>query len=382
MRLEVSAGAVRTQVGGSWRDIDTTVVPGEGRIEVVAPATEMSFSDGSAGEPLVRMVRDGHELALDVPFDLPEPVLGGDTVTYKEVLDGVDLIMTVNPDGTGFSEVLRVADADAAADPAMAQLALPLEVTDGLSVEEVPEGGFAAVDEDGSPVFVARPALMWDSSAGTANSGTTGMSGLLSLPRRAEEAVRNAHARLEAPVVGDEVTEMDLAVSADEVVVTPDAGMLADPETVWPVYIDPAVGSNTRTEWMAVRDSGGGTAYKFPVDEGVGFCNTAQTTSSPCNPYTFRSRLLWEFTWLSILPDLEPSHLVSATFTATGTNAYSCTPSAIQLYRVNDFTSATTFTTSGPWTVDRLVQAHVTRSLTRFPGQFGLGDHAAVAAAV
>ncbi|MEK8225032.1 hypothetical protein NKG05_01015 [Oerskovia sp. M15] len=163
-RVETSAVAVRTDVNGAWEDIDTSVVGGSGRLEVAAPALAMSFSDGSAGEPLARIVRDGHELVFDAPFDLTVPVVEGSQVTYPGVFEGVDLVVSVHEDGTGFSEVLRVESPAAAANPALAQLSFPVQTTQGLSVV-ADEGGFVAVDGAGEEVFTSPTPLMWDSSA-------------------------------------------------------------------------------------------------------------------------------------------------------------------------------------------------------------------------
>lgn len=360
MQLDVAAAAIRTHVGeeGGWRDIDTTVVQGDGRIEVAAPATEMSFSDGSQGEPLARIERDGHELTLDMPFDLPAPSLRGDSVTYGDVLPGVDLVVTVGPDGTSFSEVLRVQTPEAADNPALRELAMPLQTSDGLMVTPSNDGGFEAATGDGSTVFTGQPPQMWDSAADRAAfSSVSPLVAPMQLTLAAAEVARHAQSRPEAPAAGDAVAPIPMDVTQDDIVLTLPTDVLDDPDTVWPVYIDPSVGSDKRSEWMAVRDSGGGVEYMFPGDEGVGYCNTAQLNSGSCSPYTFTSRLMWEFSGMSELANLQPANIISASFTANGTNAYSCTASLVQLYRVNDFTSATTFASSGPWTSDRLVQA-------------------------
>ncbi len=57
---------------GDWVPIDASfTAPQEGRVGLVAPAVDMTFSDGTVGEPLAVLVKDGHELVYDMPFDLP-----------------------------------------------------------------------------------------------------------------------------------------------------------------------------------------------------------------------------------------------------------------------------------------------------------------------
>lgn len=363
MRLEVSNVAVRTRVHGPWQDVDTTVVPAKGRVEVVAPAVAMSFSDGSAGEPLARIVRDGHELTMDVPFELTEPVLTGSTVTYPAVLPGVDLLVTVHEDGTGFSEVLRIADPQAAANPELAELTLPITTSDGLQVQDSQSGTFEAVTADGEVVFDSPTALMWDSSAdeavlGVGPAGADPLTQLLAASQEAVALAQNYVERQDAPVTGDEVAALDVQVDSDALTVVPDESLLTDPATVWPVYVDPPV-SGFRQEWTAVRDTRAAD-YKFTHynGQGVGYCNTADPYGSSCGSPAFKSRLMWEFTNLTALPALSSANIISAEFAATGYHAYSCTPSTVQLYRVDDFGQSTQWPGGTAWNdPSRLVTA-------------------------
>jgi hypothetical protein len=173
-RVETSATAVRTDVNGAWEQIDTTVVESAAGLEVVAPTFEMRFSDGTdPAEPLARIVKDGHELTFDVPFELTDPAVDGAQVTYPEVLEDVDLIVTVHEDGTGFSEVLRVATPEAAANPELAQLSFPVTTSEGLSVSSH-DGGFEASDAAGDEVFTSPTPLMWDSATPTSSAPPSG----------------------------------------------------------------------------------------------------------------------------------------------------------------------------------------------------------------
>src|SRR5674476_475805 len=100
--VESYADPVRVrQDSGVWQQIDTTLVEaGDGWVPRVA-ATGMVFSAGGDG-PFVTM-RDlrGKDLSWGWPTDLPEPVVGGNTLTYADVVEGGDLVVTALP--TGFS---------------------------------------------------------------------------------------------------------------------------------------------------------------------------------------------------------------------------------------------------------------------------------------
>ncbi|SCF98961.1 hypothetical protein [Streptomyces sp. Ncost-T10-10d] len=130
---------VRTRRAGKWVDIDTGLrrLDGVG-IAPVASAADVVFSAGGSRDPLVRMVKAGRELSLSWPGALPAPVLSGSSVTYPEVLPDVDLRMTAEPDG--FSQVLVVKSAEAAANPALAELKLPM-AGKGLTVRSTVAGG-------------------------------------------------------------------------------------------------------------------------------------------------------------------------------------------------------------------------------------------------
>ncbi|MFJ2301145.1 hypothetical protein, partial [Oerskovia paurometabola] len=374
-RVETSAVAVRTDVNGGWQDIDTSVVEDAERLGVAAPAVEMSFSDGSVGEPLARITRDGHELVFDAPFELTVPVVEGSQVTYPEVFEGVDLVMSVHEDGTGFSEVLRVASPQAAANPALASLSFPVQTTEGLSVVS-DEGGFVAVDGAGQEIFTSPTPLMWDSSADEV-TGRAGAPGVLaplspqslrtgasslgaSLFSRSAAPAIEAGAGVEpesgvgsgdpvqAPREGDEIAAMPAHVSAEAVTITPDVEMIAAPETVWPIYIDPSV-SGSRNEWTMIQSgwptSTGG--YMFNGDQGMGLCDPAAT--SACSRRNTQ-RLVWEFNGLGTVGSLVNAEVLSATFTVFGTHSWSCSPSGVQAFRVNEISSGTTWSNHiGTW---------------------------------
>ncbi|MDR6979451.1 hypothetical protein J2X68_006187 [Streptomyces sp. 3330] len=153
---------VRTRVGGEWKPVDTDLAKtSEGAVAPGATTVGLEFS-GGGDAPLVRMEKAGRELALTWPGELPAPVLDGATATYRDVLPDVDLRMGAQEDG--FTQLLVVKSAEAAADPELTRLRLKLSA-EGMDVRETSEGGLEAVDEGaGSAVFEAPKPVMWDSS--------------------------------------------------------------------------------------------------------------------------------------------------------------------------------------------------------------------------
>jgi hypothetical protein len=343
-RYESSVKAVRTRVTGSWREIDTSIVPSAHGLSVVAPVHRMQISDGSPGRPLARIERDGHALELSAPFALTAPVVLGSAVVYPAVLPGVDLVVSVNEDGTGFSEVLRVATPQAAANPALTELSFPIHISRELTIQPGP-GAFIAIDHAGDTVFTSPKPLMWDSSGG----GSTAFGRLTGGSEATDE-------RLHAPLKGDLAVPMATEVSTDAVTVTPDASMLSDAGTAWPVYIDPGV-TGTRYEWAMIQSCCGGDdpTHNWSGDMGVGFCDVS--VDSSCN-YDNKKRLVWEYHDLSTIGGLTGSQITEATFSVYGTNSYECTDHSVQVYRLPGISSSTTWDNyASSWTSDRYVTA-------------------------
>src|SRR6478609_5037016 len=94
------------------------------------------------------------------------PMISGSTATYPNVLPGVDLRLKAI--ATGYTEVLIVHDAAAAADPGLRKLTFLVHSGTGARVKPESGGALDVADAaSGSSIFTAGSALMWDSS--TAN---------------------------------------------------------------------------------------------------------------------------------------------------------------------------------------------------------------------
>ncbi|MEW2221389.1 hypothetical protein AB0939_19200 [Streptomyces sp. NPDC006990] len=150
------------QRGGALVDIDTGLKKNEdGTYSPSATETSMKFS-GGGDAPLATVTRDGRSLSLTWPSGkLPTPQVHGDSVTYPEVLEGVDL--TLRAHSTGFGQLLKVKNKEAAQSTELQQLDFKLS-TQGLKVDADEHGNLRARNPVGQEIFTAPTPRMWDSS--------------------------------------------------------------------------------------------------------------------------------------------------------------------------------------------------------------------------
>jgi hypothetical protein len=153
--LTISSGPVRVLQDGEWAPIDTTLheTPG-GMFAPAATETPVEFSGGGAG-PLARvMTPTGEWVSFAPPVStLPEPVVEDDSVTYPQVLPGVDLRLSATE--SGMSEVLVIQSAEAAAHPDLQNLTF---VVSGAHLQGgSAQDSAAATAADGSVVVSATP---------------------------------------------------------------------------------------------------------------------------------------------------------------------------------------------------------------------------------
>ncbi|MEV4134786.1 FG-GAP-like repeat-containing protein [Dactylosporangium sp. NPDC049742] len=230
---------------GSWTDLDTTLRFDGGTLAAAATLLPVTFSPGGSG-PLATLTDGGRKLAMTWPGRaLPKPVLSGATATYAEVLPGVDLRLTALAEG--FSEVLVVHSAQAAANPALAQLSFGLQTT-GVTLGTDADGGVHAKDERGAVVFSSPRATMWDTADAVVNERTEIRSAQSQTAGRAAPRVR---------AMGETLTGSTLKI-------VPDKGFLTDPATRYPVYIDPTfTGNKASNAWAVVASRSDLAGSKF-----------------------------------------------------------------------------------------------------------------------
>ncbi|MFC7895436.1 LamG domain-containing protein [Streptomyces sp. NPDC057381] len=363
--LEESSVPVRVPAsGGGWKAPDPTLeLRPDGTVAPKGAAVQMTFSGGGEADPLARIEDEGRALALDWPGTLPAPRLDGPNALYPEVLPDVDLQVTATPES--FQHVLVVKTPEAAASEELEKLTFGLK-TSNLTVREGAAGNLAAVDGNGTTVFKAPPARMWDSAgqdtAGgiqpqllTADDPATADGTQTAGPADPSETAPSGSG-LE-PGQGDTVADMDVHVAAGSLSVTPDPEMLTGTDkSAFPLFIDPTVtwGESERT----LLRSDGYESYGWGNGEdgrgkGVGKCGS--WGGYTCGP-GYVQRLYFEFSPAS----LRGKKILDATFRVTETWAFQCEARVVDLVRTNNISSSTTWS-SRPreldWMVDRAVSA-------------------------
>ncbi|MFF0214040.1 FG-GAP-like repeat-containing protein [Streptomyces vinaceus] len=268
---------VRVYREGKLVDADTTLAKQkDGRIAPSATAVGLSFSGGGTGA-LATMRKDGRDVSLTWPTPLPAPKLEGNSATYANVLEDVDL--RISADVSGFSHQIVVKTRKAAENPALASLDFGLEGK-GVTIRKEATGELRAVDPAGQTLFSAAKPQMWDSGAEKilpeSTAGTTGptpapapkaaapktadapkTSGLRAAP--AAEGTVPAPAPAAAPIppvpavdgISNGSKEADLGVDlkGSKLTLKPDRKLLTDAATTYPVVIDPVWRDDWKSAW-------------------------------------------------------------------------------------------------------------------------------------
>lgn len=317
---------------GAWVAADPTLqTRPDGTLAPVAAIFDMAFSGGGTG-PLVTMTKGAGTLTLGWPARLPKPTVSGATATYPEILPGVDLQVIAAVDG--FSHVIVVKTRAAAANPALAALDFTLAAT-GLTLTQGTDGTTVAKDAKGTQLFASPTPLMWDSSEMASGS-----------PR---------------------VAPMGTSLKATKLRLTPAAGMLADPATVYPVYMDPPwSGGIAGDAWTSVWSRSNvantsfwqnGTAQVNGATKGeLGSGQVCDNSSGgTCTSVKYVIRSLMQMT----LSGLAGKHLLSAKYAITQGWAWTCAPASdAQLWYIDGGISpSTTWNNQPSWNGSYVAQS-------------------------
>ncbi|WP_444829474.1 FG-GAP-like repeat-containing protein [Actinokineospora sp.] len=307
--LEQHSLPVRTRQDGRWVDIDTTLRMVGGRVVPVASAAEVALSAGGSS-PLVVLGREGKQLSLSWPGNLPVPDLAGDTATYRDVLAGVDVQMRA--ESTGARLLVVVKDRVAAANPALRSLSFRYTTKDLELRRDAAAGSVSAVDSGGRVVFGAGTALMWDSG---------------DQPDVGEAGVGQRARKLAA---------MPVAVSSGELTVVPDQNLLTGADTAYPVMVDPwfTAGAWAWTYVNRKFPDQSYWSYGREVGSNAGFEATDNTTQRSY----FRMGT----------GALNGKDIISAQFRVNLWGGWSCTQREVQLWAGGDIGPGTTWNNQ-PW---------------------------------
>jgi FG-GAP-like repeat len=240
---------VRAQRNGAWVPLDSTLQESsDGTFSPAVSTNGLSLSGGGSGS-LATLTNDGKTLSFTWPTMLPAPQVTGSSALYPDVLPDVDLKVTADDQG-GFSEILIVKTAAAAADPTLAQLHLGTSVA-GLSLATDAAGNLTATDPaTGGTLFQAPTPLMWDSPAPAASAMHT-------TTVRQSAASADTGDSTDAPQPGSQQATVGVDLSSSgQLTLTPDSSLLTGSDTHYPVYIDPDVDP---TPVSTTPDSSGST---------------------------------------------------------------------------------------------------------------------------
>ncbi|RZD62368.1 hypothetical protein C0Q57_22250 [Streptomyces albidoflavus] len=326
LRLTQHAAPVRTRHDGVWKDIDTTLSARDGRVAPRSAAGDVSFSGGGDG-PLAVLTDQGRSVELSWPKTLPAPVLQGNTATYRNVLDGVDLAVTAQVDG--FSHVLVVHSAEAAADPALKEISYGLK-GEGVTVERDTESNtLRALNPAGQELFATATPRMWDSG---------------DAPARRSQGARSADTLSPVDPLAPDVrsAEVGMETSGSTLTLTPDPELLRGEETSYPVYIDPNF-SGSKLAWTIAYDRHKNSSFWNGTNWTGSYANEARVGYESDTKGTSRA-----FFRLNS-KELAGATVLSAQFQITNTYSWSCQARNVELWLTGGISASTTWNKQPSW---------------------------------
>ncbi|GLZ78295.1 hypothetical protein Afil01_31020 [Actinorhabdospora filicis] len=299
---------------GSWSPIDTDLEKNaDGSFSPASATVGMRFSGG--GNTVIGSIDEGGKsLDLGWTAPLPTPVVDGASLTYPEVLPGVDLRIDV--ESAGFKHLLVVKTPEAARNPALARVDFPVRGHE-LAVVRDETGAVGAVDSSGTTVFGGHVPYMWDSA----------------VPGEASKASTNG-LRSAAPQPSTKTAPIGVEIADGNVTVIPDQKVLTGAGTVFPVMIDPPW-SSSRLHYTTLASHQSAPFYDQPLaasdnaDKGeIKVGNSGEG---------FKVRQIFNMNLSTVRSKKVLKAIFSITHTWTWTWCSSNSP--IEIWQTNDFTS-------------------------------------------
>ncbi|HEY0167563.1 MAG TPA: DNRLRE domain-containing protein [Jatrophihabitans sp.] len=245
--VESYSGPVRAQnKSGDWIGLNSKLSKRSGAYAPTTSAYEMSFSDG--GDTTIAAVKtgDGHDLKVGWPGKLPTPTVEAGTLTYPDVTENGDLVVTSRPNGFSYSVILRQAPA-AGAGPV--EFSFPLSL-DGATARVTDAGGIE-ISHGKTRVASAPSPVMWDGA--DANKDGQG-------------------------TVTKIATAVEVSGGVPTLVLRPDMSLLTAAGTQYPVTIDPTfIVSATSDTW--VQSAGDTSSQIISPELRVGSTDAGVTTA-------------------------------------------------------------------------------------------------------
>lgn len=220
LTTDTSQAPLRVMQNGQWADVDYTLQHVEGGWSPKASPVAVTFSDG--GDKNAVSLGDGSkQVDQSWGVTLPAPTIDGPTATYV-LGDGESLVLTAYP--TGFEQSLVLDHAPTT----LPQLKLPFDTSD-LTMLENTAGGYDFTNTAGDVVYTMPAPMMY---GGPTDSLTL-------LPEQTH------------PVSASLVQTADGA----RLDLTPAMSWLTDPNTEYPVRIDPTIATVTGGTDAYVQDN-------------------------------------------------------------------------------------------------------------------------------
>ncbi|MFI5942067.1 DNRLRE domain-containing protein [Streptomyces uncialis] len=276
LTTDMSSGPVRFVRDGRWADVDVELErQADGSVRSAAHPADLALAGKTGAVPrslaaandtrardLVTIGEGDERIALQWKGGLPAPALDGTRATYPGALPGADLV--VEATRTGFEQFVELRERPTAD---TYSYTLPLR-TKGLKVRQLKDGSLLFTDAaSGRKKRAVMPApLMWDAT----------------VDKRSGEHTNRAKVDMKVVKTRGGV----------DLVVTPDAEFLADPDTKYPVTVDPSTSSLSNVFDTYVQQ---GETVDWSADTELDLGNPG-TTNPGGTPRTARSFLTWNTT--------------------------------------------------------------------------------------
>ncbi|MFD3796591.1 DNRLRE domain-containing protein [Streptomyces californicus] len=276
LTTELTAGPERVWKNGTWQKVDVTLArSADGTVAPKAhphglrlggksgtPAKSLRAAQNDSARDLVTLSTGDDQVTLQWKGGLPAPELDGTRARYRDAVPGADVI--VEATRSGFEQFVEIEKKPAADSYSYT---LPVKAK-GLKARANKDGSVTFSDAGTGVEKATMPApVMWDAAVDQASGEHTN------------------RARVDMKVVDKGPGEIDL-------VVTPDPGFLADPETTYPVTVDPSTSALSNTFDTYVQQ---GETVDWSSDTELDFGNPG-TKNPDGTPRTARSYITWNTT--------------------------------------------------------------------------------------
>ncbi|CAM5552106.1 hypothetical protein SGLAM104S_03149 [Streptomyces glaucescens] len=271
LTTELSAGPVRFQRDGDWVDVDVDLresgdgvapVAHPGRLRLAGrtgrPAASLKAAQRTAAVDLVTLGEGDERITLQWKGGLPKPTLKGARAEYADAVPGADVV--VEATRTGFEQYVEIKQRPTTADYTYT---LPLKA-EGLKAKQLEDGSVLFTDRKNRKRAVMPAPVMWDST----------------VDERSGEHLNRARVDMRVVQTKDGV----------DLVVSPDREFLADPDTRYPVTVDPST-SSLSSVFDTYVQQGETVDWSGDVELDFGNPGTKNADGTPRTAQSFRVRL-------------------------------------------------------------------------------------------